>query len=94
MRSLLERAFACSLPGWKRVFVGESHHWKGTSVANVVPCSGDSEREQSAECHGYAIRLTSEEIERLDFFEGYPTWYTRESVQLKLHFPDQTTQLV
>jgi hypothetical protein len=28
--------------------------------------------------------MTSEEIEKLDPFEGFPTWYTRVNVKIKI----------
>ncbi|TNV75556.1 hypothetical protein FGO68_gene14365 [Halteria grandinella] len=74
---LLSRSFSCSLPEWKRVYCGVSRNWGGNSVANVVRSSGE-------EAIGYAVTLKKDEIKKLDEFEGYPTWYTRTEVKLKV----------
>ncbi|CDW79212.1 UNKNOWN [Stylonychia lemnae] len=80
---IMERSISCTLQNYQRVFAYRSRKWNG-SVASVVPVDG-------AECQGYAVLLSPEEIKRLDVFESYPIMYDRVTVQLMNH---QTNDLV
>lgn len=77
IEDILSRSIACSLPGYKRVYIGVSRTWQGKSVANIM-------EHENSEVIGYAFKATSEEISKLDTFEGYPTWYTRIPIKLKI----------
>ena len=70
---------------FKRVYVGRSRTWGG-SVANIV-------RHADSEVIGYAVNLTSEEVAKLDVFEGFPDWYNRIPVDLhSLHGDEEVKQ--
>ena len=58
-----ERALA---PGFRRVFAGASERWGG-AVASIVGVEGSGEG-----CRGSIVRLTEEELEKLDRYEGIP----------------------
>ena len=58
------------MPGFKRVYAGAARTWAGGSVANIVSHA-------ESEVIGYAVKMTADEIAKLDVFEGYPHWYTR-----------------
>mmetsp|Transcript_42878 Transcript_42878/g.49289 ORF Transcript_42878/g.49289 Transcript_42878/m.49289 type:complete len:181 (+) Transcript_42878:1290-1832(+) len=72
---LLAKSFPCSLEGYTRAYGRISYTWGG-SVATMVPQEG-------ARAFGYACKLNSEELEILNGYEGYPTCYRREKVELK-----------
>ncbi len=74
----MARAVSCKLKSFKRVYVGVSRNWGGNSVANIIRCE-----DEGSFVVGYAVKMTLEEISKLDVFEGYPTWYNR--IQVELH---------
>ena len=67
---MISRSISCTLPGFKRVYAGAARTWAGGSVANIV-------RHPESEVLGYAVRMTADEISKLDVFEGFPHWYNR-----------------
>ena len=54
---------AALLRGWCRVFAGSSKRWGGGGVASIIPSEGDA-------VHGSVVKLSMEELEMLDVFEG------------------------
>ncbi len=70
---IISRSISCTLPGFKRVYTGAARTWAGGSVANIV-------RHEESEVIGYAVKMSAEEIGKLDVFEGYPLWYNRIEV--------------
>lgn len=63
------------LPGYKFLYDGYSHS-RGGAVANIV------ESENSI-VWGALYHITKECLQRLDKYEGYPTFYKRKEVTIK-----------
>lgn len=76
VKDFLSRSISCGLPGWGRVFVGISPNWGNASFANII-------EHPKSEVEGYAVRLTAEEIAKLDTSIGYPKMYDRKRVNMK-----------
>lgn len=55
----LQRSLSCGLPGWGRVFVGMSPSWGNGSFANII-------QHPKSEVEGYAVKLSPEEVKKLD----------------------------
>ena len=75
---LLTRTKPARLQGWKRGFCGTSRSWKNTSPATIFE-TGDEKNVVI----GLAVAMTSDEIESLDPYEGYPYVYDRKKVTMK-----------
>lgn len=67
---------SCGLPGYGRVFTGNSNTWGNASIANIITHA-------KSEVEGYAVMLTADEVTILDSKIGYPKMYDRVTVQLK-----------
>eukprot|EP00347_Sterkiella_histriomuscorum_P006866 403351137 len=84
---ILSRSVSCTLLNYTRVYQAISRRWEG-SVASIVKLDGE-------ECQGFAIKMTGEEILKIDVFESYPEWYLREPVELQMHGKDsQEPQII
>ena len=59
-----------------RAFCNRSKKWEDKSTATLVQKEGEI-------CEGVAVRLTSEEVAKLDPFEGYPHKYNRFEIELR-----------
>jgi hypothetical protein len=59
LEEYLSRCISCSAPGWGRVFVGISPSWGNASFANLL-------QHPKSEVEGYAVKLTPEEVKKLD----------------------------
>jgi len=64
------------LRGFKLVFNAYSKSWRG-GVANLV-------EDESSRVHGVAYRITSEQLKKLDRFEGLPSRAARISVEISV----------
>ena len=84
---LMSRAVSCTLQGWERGYGGLSKTWGGKSPCTVVQSEGSF-------VEGYAVKLTPEEVAKLDVFENYPKSYDRVKVRLTAHVCDPHTKLV
>lgn len=69
-----EVAGLARLHGFALTFTGHSVTWGGP-VATLVRVPG-------AAVDGVLYRLTDEHIDTLDGFEGHPSWYLRQTVEL------------
>ena len=58
---------------YKRAFANRSKKWDNRSPATLIPQDGH-------DTEGVAVKMTAEEISRLDPFEGFPNWYNRVPV--------------
>ena len=67
--------------GWKRGFSGFSPRWNNSSPATIFETA-----EGNDYVDGIAVALTDIEIERLDPFEGYPSFYNRTNLSLVTYF--------
>lgn len=56
-------SFGCELPGFRRIFAGNSVKWGGGGVASIVPSEDSS-------CRGSFVWLSDDEFKKLDYFEG------------------------
>lgn len=72
----LARCISCGLPGYGRVFTGNTPQWGNASIANII-------QHAKSEVEGYAVKLTSEEVSKLDKSIGYPVLYNKLTVSLK-----------
>ena len=86
-QSILQRTVAAEAIGWIRAFSNVAPRWENKSAATLLKSS-----DSSTVC-GIAIKLSSDEVKTLDFFEGYPDWYDRVDITLKV-YEDGADQLV
>ena len=75
---LAKHTYSATAHGYKLVFCGRSKAWGDTSPAHIIKCEGSS-------ATGLAVRLSQEEIEKLDWSEGHPNLYKRKPLQFTLH---------
>lgn len=73
---LMGRSRAATLHNYVRAYGGSGPRWDHKSVATIAPKEG-------CKVTGLACRFTTEELTRLDPFEGYPEWYNREKIKLE-----------
>ena len=73
---------AAELVGWKRAFANKGPRWEGKSVATLMKTDNP---EDSVE--GIVLKMTLAEVEAMDPFEGYPSWYNRVNINLKVYTP-------
>lgn len=52
-------------------------NWRGAGVADVIPSPGD-------QVEGGLFRVSQEDLEALDRYEGYPTLYDRFDIEVEL----------
>ena len=75
VESLLARSIPVTAHGYLRAFANVSKKWGGKSPATLI-------QQEGHEVHGVAVKMTHEEIERLDPFEGYPKSYNRYDIKM------------
>ena len=63
---------------YKRGFCNKGGRWDNKSVATLFKTG-----EESDYVEGIALRMTKEEVAKLDVFEGYPQWYDRQVITLE-----------
>ena len=71
----MERSVPVVAHSYMRAFCNRSKKWENKSTATLVQKEGEI-------CEGIAVRLTSEEVAKLDPFEGYPHKYNRFEIEL------------
>ena len=76
---IIDRMCAVKLRGYIRAFCGVGPRWDNASVATLLRTDNNEDAVE-----GIALRMTQEEVTRLDVFEGYPDWYNREDVVLEV----------
>jgi len=64
------------LPDHRLAFAGRSRLWDGGGVATVIEAPGES-------VDGRLWALSRADLERLDRFEGHPTWYRRRPLDVE-----------
>ena len=64
------------LKNWRLSFVGRSKTWQG-GVATI-------EKRKFSKAYGVVYKITNEDLENLDIYEGCPVWYKRFTVKIKL----------
>ena len=88
---LVSRTLPAVAKGWLRGFKATSATWSGKSVATIWQTGN----EDDAVC-GTVVKMTNQEVERLDPFEGHPFKYKRQVVKLtafKVGEPDEGFEL-
>ena len=75
--SVEERIVPVKLQGWKRAFANRAGGWGNASTATLFKTN-----DKSDETVGIAFKMTAEEIEELDPYEGYPWKYDRKEVNM------------
>ena len=77
IESLMARCRPAKAVGYKRAFCNTSPVWDFKSTATLIKTDSDNDVVE-----GIAVRMTEGEVNALDPFEGYPTWYNREKLTL------------
>ena len=72
------RMCAVKLRGYIRAFCNKGARWDNASVATLLKTDNSDDVVE-----GVALRMTQEEVAKLDPFEGYPDWYDRVNVTLE-----------
>ena len=76
--SIMERMRPVRVRGYIRAFCNSAPRWENKSVATLLRTDNNQD-----EIEGIALRMTQDEVSKLDPFEGYPTWYNREDLALE-----------
>ena len=78
--SIVKRMCAVKVHGYKRGFCNTGGRWENKSVATLWQTGNDNDIVE-----GVALRMTQAEVSALDPFEGYPSWYNRETMTLEAY---------
>ena len=73
---------AAELVGWKRAFCNKGPRWEQKSVATLMETGNPEDVVQ-----GIVLKMTLKEVEAMDPWEGYPSWYNRVKINLKVYNP-------
>ena len=69
---------------WGRVFRGYSNKWGG-GVATLV-------KDKNRNCYGYCVKVSDDELDILDSYEGVPKSYKRKNIQVRVRSLDNKVE--
>jgi gamma-glutamylcyclotransferase (GGCT)/AIG2-like uncharacterized protein YtfP len=72
----IKKSYPAYLPDYQRVFRGYSQKWKG-GIASV-------QKKRGKAVFGLVIEVDSEDLKKLDIYEGYPDVYNRKELKCEV----------